>query len=60
MDRNLLANFVVNTFGIFTHKTQRSNVIVWEPQMFADPSSSYLVLCTRGVEGITKIQIFTS
>jgi hypothetical protein len=37
MERNLLANFAVNTFGIFAHKTQRSNVIVWEPQMFVVP-----------------------
>jgi len=34
MERKLLVNFVVNTFVIFTHKKQGSNVIVWEPQMF--------------------------
>jgi hypothetical protein len=34
MERNLPANIVVNTFGIFTCKTQRSNLIVWEQPAF--------------------------
>ena len=44
MERNLLANVVVNTFGIFTHTKHRSNVIVWELQtLVVGPSCSYFV-----------------